>query len=130
MSRRSALLVFAVLSSLILSASVSLAEQKAVPSAPPSTPAPAAAPAEPSAPAEAPAAAEPGGPSAGEAQFESAAQARAHCPGDTVVWANLASKAYHYYGERRYGATRHGAYMCENDAIAAGMKSRKKEKHP
>ena len=129
MSRRSALSVFAALSSLIVSASGSWAEQKAAPGAPTSAPAPAAAPAEPSAPAEAPAAA-PGGPSAGETQFESAAQARIHCPGDTVVWANLASKAYHYYGERRYGATRHGAYMCENDAIGAGMKSRKKEKHP
>ena len=129
MSRRSALSVFAALSSLILSASVSLAEQKAAPGAPPSAPTPAAAPPEPSAPAEAPAAA-PGGPSAGETQFESAAAARSHCPGDTVVWANLASKAYHYYGERRYGATRHGAYMCEADAKAAGLKSKKAEKHP
>jgi len=123
MSRRPPISVFAALSGLILSVSASLAEQKAAPSAPPPPPAPAAVPAEPSAPADAPAASSPS-----VSQFESAAQARSHCPGDTVVWANLASKAYHYYGERRYGATRHGAYMCESDAISAGMKSRKKEK--
>ncbi len=130
MNRGPAVSVFAALSGLILSVSISLAEQKAAPSAAPSAPAPAAAPAEPSAPAESPAAGAPGELSAGELHFESAAQARSHCPGDTVVWANLASKAYHYYGERRYGATRHGAYMCEADAKAAGMKSKKTEKHP
>jgi len=127
MNRRPAISVFAAISSLILSVSVSVAEQKTAPSAAPSAPAPAAAPAEPSAPAGEPASP---APSAGELQFQTAAQARSHCPGDTVVWANLASKAYHYYGERRYGATKRGAYMCEGDAISAGMKSRKKEKHP
>jgi hypothetical protein len=119
---------------LIASTLVGVAQQKTVPGVTPSAPAPTTAPAEPSAPAEAPATAAPSGPSAGapsgELQFETAGQARGHCPTDTVVWANLASKTYHYYGERRYGATRRGAYMCESDAISAGMKSRKKEKHP
>lgn len=126
MNRRLALSVFAALSGLLLSASVGMSEQKTAPSAP----APAAAPAEPSAPAEAPATAAPSGSSSGEVQFETAGQARSHCPGDTVVWANLASKTIHYYGERRYGATRRGAYMCEADAKSAGMKSKRNEKHP
>ncbi|MGA9599685.1 MAG: hypothetical protein WBS22_05410 [Methylocystis sp.] len=134
MSRRPVISVFAALSGLILSVSVGLAQQKTAPSAAPSTPAPTTAPAEPSAPAGTPAAAAPSGSSAGapsgELQFETAGQARSHCPGDTVVWANLASKVYHFYGERRYGSTRRGAYMCETDAKAAGMKPKKNEKHP
>jgi len=107
----------------------------ATPCAAPSAPAPtAAAPASPAAAPATPVSPAPGESSAeapsGELQFETARQAKDHCPSDTVVWANLASKAYYFYGERRYGATRRGAYMCEAEAISAGMKSRKNEKHP
>ena len=49
---------------------------------------------------------------------ESAAQSR--CPHDTVVWLNIPSGIYHYKGERWYGRTKHGAYACEKEAIAAG----------
>src|SRR5476649_2429251 len=32
---------------------------------------------------------------AGNTEFSTEAQAKCHCPGDTVVWANLKSKVYH-----------------------------------
>ena len=106
----------------------------ATPSVAPSAPAPAiAAPAAPSAAAVAPVSPAPKGssvPIPGELQFETARQAKDHCPTDTVVWANLASKVYHFYGERGYGSTRRGAYMCEAEALGVGMKSGKNEKHP
>ena len=55
-------------------------------------------------------------------RFSTEAAAKAHCPGDTVVWATLTrSKAYHLSGDRYYGKTRHGAYMCRKDAENAGM---------
>jgi hypothetical protein len=66
-------------------------------------------------------------PSAGTAggpsnQFKTEQAAKSHCPGDTVVWATLSrAKAYHLSGDRYYGKTRRGAYMCKEDAIKAGM---------
>ncbi len=46
--------------------------------------------------------------------------AQAHCPRDVVVWLNVPSGIYHYKGERWYGRTKHGAYVCQKEAIAAG----------
>jgi hypothetical protein len=46
--------------------------------------------------------------------------AQAHCPRDVVVWLNIPSGIYHYKGERWYGRTKHGAYVCEKEAVAAG----------
>jgi len=63
-------------------------------------------------------------------EFASEGQAKAHCPGDTVVWANLSSKIYHYSGHKDYGTTKRGAYMCERDTAAAGVRAAKNEKHP
>jgi hypothetical protein len=55
-------------------------------------------------------------------QFSSEAAAKAHCPADAIVWANLgSSKAYHPSGDRYYGKTKHGAYMCQKDADQAGF---------
>ena len=45
------------------------------------------------------------------------------CLFDAVVWANPASHVYYRAGERRYGRTRHGGYMCEADAAAAGYRA-------
>lgn len=64
----------------------------------------------------------------GGAQFSSVAAAQAHCPNDTVVWANLGSKIYHFSGTRDYGHTKRGAYMCERET--AGFRAAKNEKHP
>jgi hypothetical protein len=63
-------------------------------------------------------------------QFATEAEARFHCPGDTVVWANLDSKVYHFTGTRNYGNTKNGAYMCERDTASAGFRAAKNEKHP
>jgi hypothetical protein len=56
--------------------------------------------------------------------------AKARCPSDTVVWANLNSKIYHFSGHKDYGNTKDGAYMCEKDAAAQGVRAAKNEKHP
>ncbi len=66
----------------------------------------------------------------GAGEYATEAQAKAHCPSDTVVWANLTSKIYHFSGNRNYGNTKSGAYMCEKDSTAAGFRAAKNEKHP
>jgi hypothetical protein len=52
--------------------------------------------------------------------FDTEAGAQKHCPSDTVVWLNLPSGVYHMKGERWYGRTKHGAYVCKTEADAAG----------
>jgi hypothetical protein len=37
-----------------------------------------------------------------------------------VVWLNTASGIYHEKGMRWYGKTKHGAYVCQREADAAG----------
>jgi hypothetical protein len=70
------------------------------------------------------------GNAAGANQFPAEAQAKSRCPSDTVVWANLGSKIYHFAGTKSYGTTKDGAYMCERDATAEGIRAAKNEKHP
>jgi len=53
-------------------------------------------------------------------KFDSDTAAQRHCPRDTVVWLNIPTGVYHYAGERWYGRTRNGAYVCEREAIAEG----------
>ena len=106
--------------------------------APPQAPAPsptATAPRHP--PAQAPSAAAPAprapapSPTAvGVNQFPTEAQAKARCPSDTVVWANIPSRIYHFAGTHNYGNTKSGAYMCEGDTVASGYRAPKNEKHP
>lgn len=48
--------------------------------------------------------------------------AQKHCPSDTVVWLNTKSGIYHLKGERWYGRTKHGAYVCKKEADAAGYR--------
>lgn len=63
-------------------------------------------------------------------QFATEDEARGHCPDDTVVWANTKSKVYHFTGSKSFGTTKHGAFMCEKDTAAAGMRAAKNEKRP
>jgi hypothetical protein len=102
------------------------------PATPPATPA--AAPAKPAATPAAPPAAKPAPTAAtapaGANEFAAEALAKARCPTDTVVWANLKSKIYHFSGNKDYGTTKEGAYMCEKDALGQGVRAAKNEKHP
>jgi hypothetical protein len=107
------------------------AQKKAAAPAAAATPAPAAAT---PAPAPAPATPKPkktematpaAAPAAG--QFAAEAEAKAHCPSDTVVWLNSKSHKYHFAGHKSYGTTKQGTYMCEADAKAAGNVASKGE---
>lgn len=64
--------------------------------------------------------------SSGLPEFSTEATAQQHCPSDTVVWLNVKSGVYHYKGARWYGTTKGGAYVCEKEAIAAGMRASKR----
>jgi hypothetical protein len=66
--------------------------------------------------------------STGAGEFTTEAEAKGHCPSDTVVWVNTKSHKYHYAGHRSYGTTKQGAYMCEADAKAGGDIAAKGEK--
>ena len=61
-------------------------------------------------------------PSAPLTDFRTEAQAQQHCPVDTVVWLNLPTGIYHLKGERWYGRTKSGAYVCRSEADKAGMR--------
>jgi hypothetical protein len=52
--------------------------------------------------------------------FQSEQQAQRHCPNDAVVWVNNKTGVYHSKGERWYGATKNGAYVCRKEADAEG----------
>jgi hypothetical protein len=59
-------------------------------------------------------------------KFKTVAAATAHCPNDTVVWSALStSKSFHLATSKLYGKTKHGAYVCEKDALAAGYHTSK-----
>jgi hypothetical protein len=70
-----------------------------------------------------------GAPALTSGQFANEADAKANCPGDSVVWANLGTKVFHHTGSAAYGTTKRGAYMCEKDTAAAGFRAAKNEKH-
>lgn len=42
------------------------------------------------------------------------------CPGDKVVWVNTSSKVYHYQGQRYFGNTAQGKFICEKAALREG----------
>jgi hypothetical protein len=48
-------------------------------------------------------------------------------PSPGKVWANVDTKVYHKAGDRYYGKTKHGQWMTEQQAIAAGYRAAKTE---
>ncbi len=93
------------------------------------TPAATTPPAAPPAAAkQAPAAKAPAAQTLATGQYKSEAEAKGHCPADTVVWVNLNSKIFHYSGNKSYGTTKSGAYMCEKETTSAGFRASKTEK--
>jgi hypothetical protein len=50
-------------------------------------------------------------------------QAQNHCPKDTVVWLDHPSGIYHFKGQRQYGNTNDGAFVCEHEADQAGNRA-------
>jgi hypothetical protein len=55
--------------------------------------------------------------------FNTELEAQKHCPKDVVVWVNLPTGIYHLKGERWYGNTNHGAYVCEKEGDQAGYRA-------
>ena len=62
-------------------------------------------------------------------QYATEAEAKANCSSDAVVWVNSVSMVYHPNGSRNYGRTKTGAYMCEQDSLAAGFRAPKMARH-
>ena len=58
-------------------------------------------------------------------QFSTEAAAQKHCPTDTVVWLNTQTGVWHYKGQRWYGNTKNGAYVCMKEAAAEGDRGTK-----
>lgn len=54
------------------------------------------------------------------ALFPTEQAAQSHCPADVVVWLNIPSGIYHLKGQRWYGRTKSGAYVCKQEADKAG----------
>lgn len=52
--------------------------------------------------------------------FQTEQQAQQHCPKDLVVWLNLPSGVYHFKGQRWYGQTKTGAFVCRQEADRVG----------
>ena len=42
------------------------------------------------------------------------------CSGDKIVWVNTRSHVYHFQGERYFGSTKSGKFMCEHAAQKEG----------
>ena len=57
----------------------------------------------------------------GMMMFKSEQKAQRLCPSDTVVWLNTTNATYHFKGERWYGHTNRGAYVCKDEADKDGM---------
>jgi hypothetical protein len=57
----------------------------------------------------------------GMMMFKNEQKAQQHCPSDTVVWLNTTNATYHFKGERWYGHTNRGAYVCKDEADKDGM---------
>jgi hypothetical protein len=46
------------------------------------------------------------------------------CPGDRLVWVNTPSGVYHFKGQRYFGCTKTGKFLCQHDADLEGDRRR------
>jgi hypothetical protein len=53
-------------------------------------------------------------------KFNNEQAAQKHCPTDIVVWVNLPTSIFHYKGQRWYGMTKKGAFVCKQEAVKEG----------
>jgi hypothetical protein len=56
------------------------------------------------------------------AQGAAANMTKPNCGAVQPVWVNLSTKVYHEPGDPRYGATKHGEYLCPSQAKAQGFR--------
>jgi hypothetical protein len=55
-------------------------------------------------------------------KFTTVAAAQASCPADVVVWSSFtATRSFHLAKSKYFGKTKHGAFICEKVALAAGF---------
>jgi hypothetical protein len=59
------------------------------------------------------------------AKYTTEADAKGACGSDPIVWANTSSKILHANGDKYYGHTKHGAYVCQSAAQKAGYHAAK-----
>ena len=59
------------------------------------------------------------------AKYNTEADAKGACASDPIVWANTSSKVLHASGDKYYGHTKHGAYVCQSAAQKAGYHAAK-----
>ena len=52
-----------------------------------------------------------------------------NCNGQSPVWALQGAKVYLVPGDRLYGKTKHGAYLCLSDAQAQGYRPARRPYH-
>ncbi len=55
--------------------------------------------------------------------FPTLSAAQSHCPNDEVVWLNTSTSIWHTQGGRWFGNTKHGAYVCKQEAAEAGNRA-------
>ncbi|MGP6156659.1 MAG: hypothetical protein ACLPYS_03910 [Vulcanimicrobiaceae bacterium] len=56
---------------------------------------------------------------------QTAGQQPSCAAGDPVVWGNTNSKVYHVQGDKYFGNTKNGQYLCQSKAAAAGYHASK-----
>ncbi len=53
-------------------------------------------------------------------RFQDEQGAQQHCPTDTVAWLNIPTGVMHFKGQRWYGRTKSGAYVCLKEGEKEG----------
>ena len=54
--------------------------------------------------------------------FRSEAQAQRYCPGDVVVWLDLAKGVYYAQSQKLYGRGFNGSFVCRQEARSSGYR--------